>query len=115
MNLKKRTDVDEQDVKPLEEKPRTRKQSQESVIVYLIVLFSAVFLLILISYFMHQRQNEAAISDLTDEHAEYRLKAEENMQTLLDENQRLRAELDAANAKIKELEQNTGNEVKTND
>lgn len=113
MTLHKRSDADEQDVKPLEEKPRTRKQSQESVIIYIVVLFTAVFLLIMLSYFMHQRQSEAAISDLTDEHTEYRLRTEESIAELQADNQRLRAELDAANARIAELEKEK--EVESND
>lgn len=113
MTLHKRSDADEQDVTPLEEKPRTKKQSQESVIIYLVVLFTAVFLLIMLSYFMHQRQSEAAISDLTDEHTEYRLRTEESIAELQADNQRLRAELDAANARIAELEKEK--EVESND
>ena len=113
MTLHKRSDADEQDVTPLEEKPRTKKQSQEAVIIYLVVLFTAVFLLIMLSYFMHQRQSEAAISDLTDEHTEYRLRTEESIAELQADNQRLRAELDAANARIAELEKEK--EVESND
>jgi cytoskeletal protein RodZ len=113
MNLHRRADADEQDVTPLEEKPRTKKQSQESVIIYLVVLFTAVFLLILLSYFMHQRQNEAELSSLSDQHTEYRLRTEQSIAALQTENERLKAELEAANAKIEELEKEK--EVQTND
>ena len=113
MSLHRRADADEQDVAPLEEKPRTKKQSQESVIIYLVVLFTAVFLLILLSYFMHQRQNEAELTSLSDQHTEYRLRTEQSIAALQEENTRLKAELETANAKIEELEKEK--EVQTND
>lgn len=113
MTLHKRSDADEQDVTPLEEKPRTRKQSQESVIIYLVVLFTAVFLLILLSYFMHQRQSEAELSNLSDQHTEYRLRTEESIAAMQAENERLRLELEEAHAKIEELEKEK--EVQSND
>lgn len=113
MSLHRRADADEQDVAPLEEKPRTKKQSQESVIIYLVVLFTAVFLLILLSYFMHQRQNEAELTSLSDQHTEYRLRTEQSIAALQEENARLKAELETANAKIEELEKEK--EVQTND
>lgn len=111
MTLKKRADEDEQDVKPLEEKPRTRKQSQESVIIYLVVLFTAVFLLILLSYFMHSRQSEETITSLSESHEAYMLRTEQSIAALEEENERLMRELEAANRRIEELEK----EVKTND
>lgn len=44
---------------------QTERRKKRSVTVYLSVLFAVAFLLLLLAYFMQQRNNEVALNDLT--------------------------------------------------
>ena len=77
----------------MEGQPRTRRQSQRTkksrVVTYLAILFAAAFLLLLLSYFMQQRANEQAITDLTQS-----LTSVHSLQNLVDVNTKLQSEND---------------------
>ena len=104
MVLKKRADGDAAETAPLEtEKPKSKRKSQESVIVYITLLFTVAFLLILLSYFTHSRENENTISSLTEEHSEFRLKAQQDIEELQSRNVSLSDEVKTAQARIVEL------------
>ncbi len=51
---------------PEKEKPSTPANKRTSVYRYLLVLFGAAFVLLLLAYFIQQRSSETAISDLRD-------------------------------------------------
>jgi len=62
------------------------KTGKYSVTVYLCFLFAAVLLLILVSYFIQQRNNVNTINSLTESHNEFSSQAMENIQKLQEEN-----------------------------
>lgn len=68
--LKKRSE-EAAETKPLDEnqKPQNPRRSQDSVIIYITILFTVIFLLTLLSYKMHQRESEQTITELTAEHS----------------------------------------------
>ena len=99
MTLKKRSDGDTGEKELPVEKPESRKKSEQSVIVYITILFSVVFLLILLSYFMHQRENETTISNLQGEHIEY----QQEILKIEDENKKLKEKLDKSEKNAEEL------------
>jgi type VI protein secretion system component VasK len=61
MDLEKRADA-EQNPTPQDAVPRGKKP----VIIYILILFIAAFLLMALSFFMHQRANTEALGDLKD-------------------------------------------------
>ena len=99
MTLKKRSDGDTGEKELPVEKPESRKKSEQSVIVYITILFTVVFLLILLSYFMHQRENETTISNLQGEHIEY----QQEILKIEDENKKLKEKLDKSEKNAEEL------------
>lgn len=106
MELKKRSEEASETPPLKEEKPKTRKQSQEAVIVYITILFTVVFLLTLLSYMMHQRENEDTINALTQSHTSTMAEMQTKIDSLETENEQLRA-------RIAELENEK--EVNSND
>lgn len=104
---------------PLEDQPRTRRQSQRTkksrVVTYLAILFAAAFLLLLLSYLMQQRANEQTITDLTQSLTS--VHSLENLVTvnaqLQAENEQLQGELDAAKAAVQEASEAAGRQVRT--
>ncbi|MBQ4381586.1 MAG: hypothetical protein II794_02475 [Oscillospiraceae bacterium] len=103
IELHKRSEGQE-DKTALPETNSSRKATQSGVILYITILFTVVFLLILLSYFMHSRQSENTITELQEDHAEFRRSAEEEIERLTDENRRLQELLTQAQDRIKELE-----------
>ena len=100
MTLKRRGDGYTGEKELPVEKPESRKKSEQSVIVYITILFSVVFLLILLSYFMHQRENETTISNLQGEHIEFR----QEIERIEGEKKDLETELAEALKKVDGLE-----------
>lgn len=94
MKLKKRSDGDTGEAELPSEKPKSRKSKQNAVIVYIVLLFTAVFLLILLSYFMHSRESENTISSLYESQSEFRREAEAEISRLKEENEVLQREVD---------------------
>lgn len=80
------------------ETSRPEKNKRSPVYVYLAVLFGAAFLMLLLAYFIQQRNNETTISGLQ---SSWNLSREELMQ----ENDRLEEENEALTARIAELEE----------
>lgn len=116
MQIHKRGDGDAQETAPLEEqKPKTKKQSQESVIVYVTILFTVAFLLVLLSYFMQQRKNEDALSDLTEAHSQFTIQAQQNIENLQNNNIELQNELNSAKEEIEKLEDEKASLTEEND
>ena len=103
MTLKKRSEGDTGEKELPVEKPKSHKKSQESVIIYIVVLFTIVFLLILLSYFMHQRESEDTITSLNEEHIEFREQAQSEIGRLTEENEQLRQRLSEAEEEINAL------------
>lgn len=104
IELKKRGDGDATETPPLpQEKPKSRKKTQESVIIYITLLFAVAFLLILLSYFTHSRKSENEITTLTEEHTEFKLKAQQDISDLQSRNISLQTELEAAQSEAEEL------------
>lgn len=105
MKLHKRGDGNAVETAPLEDsKPKSRKKSQQSVIVYVTLLFTFACLLVLLSYFMQQRKNEDAMSDLTEQHTQFTAQAQQNIENLQNMNIDLQTQLEEAQEKIQELE-----------
>lgn len=100
MKLEKRSSGAAESTPPVEETAPGRKKP---VVVYIMVLFIVAFLLMAMSFFMHQRSNSEAIGQLKDS-----VSALQEVQATQDENIRLQEDLqqaqDAAKALEKKLE-----------
>lgn len=87
------------------EAEHAKPHKKVSVMSYLAILFAAAFLLLLLSYFMQQRSNEAAFSGLKDSSQS----ALQSVQNLLSENDELHDRVDQMDQQLeqaqKELEQ----------
>lgn len=69
--------------------PGTKPKRATPVFVYLLILFAAAFLMLLLAYFIQERNAEAQIGDLRDS-----LEAFQSISALTGENQELRDQLD---------------------
>ncbi len=69
--------------------PGTKPKRATPVFVYLVILFAAAFLMLLLAYFIQERNAEAQIGDLRDS-----LEAFQSISALTAENQELRDQLD---------------------
>lgn len=72
------------------------KNKPSSFYVYLLVLFGAAFLMLLLAYFIQQRNNESTISDLQSSMNLSRGELMEEIETLKEEREQLNAVLQAA-------------------
>ena len=78
---------------------------RSSVYLYLVVLFGAAFLMLLLAYFVQQRNNESAISDLRNTMNLSREQLVEEIGTLTKENESLQQENEDLQAQLAELQQ----------
>lgn len=69
--------------------PGAKPKRSTPVFVYLLILFAAAFLMLLLAYFIQERNTEAQIGDLRDS-----LEAFQSISALTAENQELREQLD---------------------
>ena len=79
--------------------PRTKHRP--SMLGYLAILFTAAFLLLLLSYFMQQRRNDQNVIDGLQEN----MSAMQMTNTLLDQNQQLLEEREALQAQVASLQE----------
>lgn len=109
MKLHKRGDGDAVETAPLDDnKPKSKKKSEQSVIIYVTILFTVAFLLVLLSYFMQQRRNEDTISDINKEHTQITMQAQQNIEKLQTDNLKLQGELTEAAEERSALEEQIG-------
>lgn len=83
------------------EAEHTQPRKRFSVMAYLAILFGAAFLLLLMSYFMQQRQNAETTSDALKQSAS----AAETVRLMQEENQRLKEQVDQLESKAAALEE----------
>ncbi len=78
--------------------PQKSKRRGASVFTYLAILFAAAFLMLLLAYFIQQRNNDVAMDHLRDSITSYQSLDQliEKNQTLGDENKQLTQDLEAA-------------------
>lgn len=112
MKFKRRGDGAGADSSIPAEAPKSRQKTQESVIIYIAILFTVAFLLILLSHFMQQRRSEDTINSLTQSHNQFSSQALANIEELQNQNlalktetEDLRDQLDDKDAEIEELEE----------
>ena len=103
MKLQKRGDEEMPGEQQQKDQPAPKKKTQESVLIYMALLFTVAFLLILLSYFIQERRNNDTISSLTEQHGEFTMQAMENIEALQNKNLELQQENDALNEKIDAL------------
>lgn len=106
----KRSDVEPKDT-PGQDVPRestvsddSRKQTKHDVFVYATVMFGVFVLLILLSYFIQQRNSSKTISNITEQHGRFSTQALENIEALQNKNIELAEDLGVAKTRIEELE-----------
>ena len=80
------------------------KKSRSKVVVYIMILFAVAFLLLLLSYLMNERDNKAAMTELTETHRSVTETAFQNIEELRAENKALADEVTANEGKISELQ-----------
>ena len=90
------------------------KNKRSSVYVYLIILFGAAFLMLLLAYFVQQRNNESTISGLQNSWDLSREELVEKNQTLEEENEALHTMIDSLSAEQAELREAYDEEFSTN-
>ena len=99
MNLEKRTNGEE----PAAPAPKEESRSKKPVVMYIMILFIAAFLLMALSFLMHQRSNTEVLGKLQNS-----VTAMQEVQTLQDRIIELQEELsdmeDTLTAKEKDLE-----------
>jgi len=83
-----------------------RKNRTASVFTYLAVLFGAAFLMLLLAYFVQQRNNAAAMDDLRISTAASKEELVENIKALEEENSALKAEQEKLNEELSNQNQN---------
>ncbi|MEL4107115.1 hypothetical protein AAFA46_09790 [Oscillospiraceae bacterium WX1] len=86
-------------VKPEKHETNRKEKSKRSVIIYIATLFIVVFLFILLSYFVQQRNN-SQISTLSERNAT----AQHNIENLQQENLQLKSDNTAFQERIANLE-----------
>ncbi len=86
-----------------------RAGSKYSISVYIIIFAIVVLVLIFASYFVQQRKNAEAISDLTEKHDQFSIQALQNIEDLQNRNLALTEELEKKDAEIEMLEENVKN------
>lgn len=82
---------------------RTKPGSKRSVLIYLVVLFAAAFVLLLMSYFMQQRSNEETIDGLKQS-----MSSMQSAQEIYEENIALREQLEQLEEQV-QAQQNQNN------
>ncbi len=82
------------------EAEHTRPRKRFSIMAYLAILFGVAFLLLLMSYFMQQRQNAEATSDALKQSAS----AAETVRLMQEENQRLKEQVEQLESQTAALE-----------
>lgn len=84
------------------EKPSAEPASnkQKPVFIYILILFTVALVLMLFSFFMHQRSNQQVLGELHSN-----VNALEELQDALDENLRLEKELSTAQKDLNRLQQ----------
>lgn len=87
-----------------------KKQSESAVLRYVTVFFVIVMAVLLLSYFIQQRQSADTIDSLTAKHSEFSIQAMENIEKLQDTNRELTAELEDEQAKVAALEDELSDE-----
>ena len=97
MNIQKRGDD-----APQEEKPQAEQSGgKKPVVVYIMILFIVAFLLMALSFLMHQRSNTEALGELQNS-----VTALQEVQATQDENLQLQEQLDAIQDKLqKEIDE----------
>lgn len=98
------SDVSHETPKPNSDTP-SGKNKRSSFYIYLVILFGAAFLMLLLAYFVQQRNSESAISDLRDSMNLSRVQLMEQIKTLEGEKQGLEAQIAELEAQQAELQQ----------
>jgi septal ring factor EnvC (AmiA/AmiB activator) len=94
MKLEKRSGGEAED-SPVQEPAASRKKP---VVVYIMILFIVAFLLMALSFFMHQRSNTEALGEL-----QHSVSALQEVQATQDKNIQLQEELSTANDELDSL------------
>jgi predicted nuclease with TOPRIM domain len=89
--LKKRSEGADDNTK--EENLESDKPKKYSLKAYIIIMFTVMILLILLSYFIQQRNSET-IDSLNQQHSEFSISALENIERLQTENEQLKKTVD---------------------
>ena len=87
--------------------PATREKRQRSVVHYVAILFSAAFLLLLLTYLMDQRQNEVVMDSINASMSDLResLSNANTVQDIYEDNQTLLAQVEDLEDQLEELRQ----------
>ena len=88
-----------------------RPNKRNSVLFYLVILFAAAFVLLLMSFLMQQRANQAALDDL-QQTSDSTVQSLENMlqenESLKEQNAELQAQVDALEEQVNSAQTDTG-------
>ena len=81
------------------------KNKRSSVYIYLLILFGAAFLMLLLAYFVQQRNSESAISDLRDSMNLSRTELLAEVETLKADNESLQQDIGGLSAQLDGLQE----------
>ena len=88
---------------PAPERPETPAKGKKPVVVYIMILFIAAFLLMALSFFMHQRSNTEALGELQNS-----VNAMQEIQISQERIIELQEELDALQEELEEVRDQAG-------
>ena len=96
-----------EETRPAYVPPATREKRQRSVVHYIAILFAAAFVLMLLTYVMDQRQNEAVVDSLNQSLSDLQesLSDRSSLQDIYENNMALIQEVDLLEEQIQQLTQ----------
>ena len=96
-----------EEARPAYVPPATREKRQRSVVHYIAILFAAAFVLMLLTYVMDQRQNEAVVDSLNQSLSDLQesLSDRSSLQDIYENNMALIQEVDLLEEQIQQLTQ----------
>jgi len=89
---------------------RAQRSCQNRVTIYMLILFAAAFLLLLMAFLMQHRANRETIDDLTNS-MEQSMTSIHSLQNLVDSNTSLQAQVKELEEELKALEKNYQDEI----
>ena len=98
------SDVSRETSKPESATP-PGKNKRSSVYIYLLILFGAAFLMLLLAYFVQQRNSESAISDLRDSMNLSRTELLAEVETLKEDNESLQQDIEQLSTQLDSLQE----------
>ena len=106
MAEEKKTEAVQPEGTPKRQRTSPQKRRQQSALRYITILFGAAFVLMLFTFLMERRQNEALMQENQEqiENLQQSVSAWQSLQGLIEENEKLKVEIAGLETEISKLE-----------